>query len=91
MDVSVELERRLREALAPERLVVTDESERHRGHEGHVPGVSTHFRVTVRSRRLAGLSAVARQRAVYDAVGELMGDPIHALAIDADAGDDAGG
>ncbi len=83
MDVTVELERRLREALAPERLEVVDESEQHRGHAGHVPGVSTHFRVRVRARAFAGRSRVARQRAVFDAVGDLMGNPIHALAIDA--------
>lgn len=89
MDVAGELERRLREALAPERLVVVDESDEHRGHAGHVPGLATHFRVLVRSARLAGLSRVDRQRAVYAAVGDLMGNPVHALAIDAAAPDEA--
>jgi BolA protein len=89
MDAAMELERRLREALAPERLVVVDESDDHRGHAGHVPGVATHFRVVVRAQRLAGLGRVERQRAVYAAVGDLMGDPIHALAIDAAAPDEA--
>jgi BolA protein len=90
MNVSVELERRLRDALAPDLLEVADESERHRGHAGHVPGVSTHFRVRIRARALAGLGRVERQRAVYAAVGDLMGDPIHALAIDASAPEDVG-
>jgi BolA protein len=89
MDVAMELERRLREALAPERLVVVDESDDHRGHAGHVPGVATHFRVLVRSQALAGLGRVERQRAVYAAVGDLMGDPIHALAVDAGPPDEA--
>jgi len=83
MDVAAELERRLSSALAPEQLTVVDESEQHRGHAGHIPGVSTHFRVIVRARSLAGLSRLERQRAVYAAVGDLMGAPIHALAIDA--------
>ena len=83
MDVTVELERRLRAAFAPDRLDVIDESEQHRGHAGHVPGVSTHFRVRVRAAAFADQSRVARQRAVYAAVGDLMGNPIHALAIDA--------
>jgi BolA protein len=89
MDVATELERRLRDTLAPERLVVIDESDEHRGHAGHVPGVATHFRVLVRSAKLAGLGRVDRQRAVYAAVGDLMGDPVHALAIDAAAPDGA--
>jgi BolA protein len=91
MDVAAELERRLRQALAPERLVVIDESDDHRGHAGHVPGVATHFRVLVRSDKLAGLGRVDRQRAVYAAVGDLMGNPVHALAVDAAAPEDAGG
>lgn len=91
MDVTAELERRLRAALAPERLVVIDESDDHRGHIGHVPGTPTHFRVLVRAERLAGLGRVERQRAVYAAVGDLMGAPIHALAVDAAGPDEPGG
>jgi len=83
MDVTTELERRLRAALAPQRLVVIDESDEHRGHTAHVPGTPTHFRVLVRAETLAGLGRLERQRAVYAAVGDLMGDPVHALAIDA--------
>jgi len=91
MDVTQELERRLRVALNPQRLVVVDESDAHRGHSGHVPGVSTHFRVLVRAQALAGLDRLARQRAVHAAVGDLMGAPIHALAIDARGPDEADG
>jgi BolA protein len=91
MDVTAELERRLRAALAPERLVVIDESDDHRGHIGHVPGTPTPFRVLVRAERLAGLGRVERQRAVYAAVGDLMGAPIHALAVDAAGPDEPGG
>ncbi len=83
MSVEEELVRRLRTALSPSHLVVVDESERHRGHAGHVPGTPTHFRVEIRAAALDGLGRVARQRAVYDAVGDLMGNPIHALALDA--------
>ncbi|MEO1089405.1 MAG: BolA family protein [Pseudomonadota bacterium] len=86
-DVRAELERRLTEALQPERLVIADESERHRGHQGYKPGGNTHFRVEVRASSLAGLTRVAQQRRVYEAVGDLMNAPIHALAIDARPGD----
>ena len=86
--VQAELVARLQAALAPERLEVVDESERHRGHGGFREGEPTHFRVLVRAERLAGLGRLAQQRAVYAAVGDLMGAPIHALALDVGARDD---
>lgn len=83
MDTRRELVRRLETALRPSELSVEDESGKHRGHAGFVDGVATHFRVRIRSAALRGLGRVAQQRAVYAAVGDLMGNPIHALALDA--------
>lgn len=76
-----ELETRLRAALAPVHLVVRDDSARHEGHAGHRPEGETHFFVDVVSERFAGASRVARQRLVFDAVGDLMQRRIHALSI----------
>jgi BolA protein len=76
------IEARLREALAPERLVVVDESDRHRGHAGHRPEGGTHFRVTLVSPRFEGRSRVERHRLVYEALGAVVGDEIHALALE---------
>lgn len=90
MTVKDEIERRLAAALAPTVLEVEDESEQHRGHAGHIEGVSTHFRVRIRAASLDGLGRIAQQRAVYAAVGDLMNNPVHALAIDA-RGTDTGG
>ena len=42
-----------------------------------------HYRVTIVSKSFAGLSAVARHRLVYQALGDLMDTDIHALAIQA--------
>jgi BolA protein len=70
----------LREKLAATEVVVVDESDRHRGHAG-AQGGAGHFRVTVASPRFAGLSLVQAQRLVYEAVGEMIGPEIHALAI----------
>jgi len=61
-------------------VIVVDESHHHRGHAG-AQGGAGHFRVTVTSPRFAGLSLVAAQRLVYQAVGEMMTDDIHALTI----------
>ncbi|MEY3296229.1 MAG: hypothetical protein RLZZ451_2277 [Pseudomonadota bacterium] len=82
-----ELAARLQAALAPERLEVQDDSHLHAGHAGAREG--RHFSVRIRSARFAGLSRVARHRLVYDALGPLASQGIHALALDARApGDD---
>lgn len=69
-------------ALAPQSLQIEDESHRHAGHAGARDGRG-HFRVDVVSEAFAGLAPIARHRAVYAAVGELMNTDIHALAIKA--------
>ena len=71
------------QALEPVSLQLTDESEQHHGHSGWREGGGTHWRVAIVSPRFAGQSAVARHRMVYQAIGELMHNPIHALAITA--------
>ncbi len=63
-------------------IELVDESHLHAGHAGAASGRG-HFRLRMRSTDLSGLGAVARHRAVYAALGELMQTDIHALAIDA--------
>ncbi len=74
-----ELAQRLREALSPEQLAVDDDSHLHAGHAGAREG--RHFSVRITSARFAGLARVARHRLVYDALGPLAGQGIHALAL----------
>ena len=71
-------------ALAPSLLEVEDESHRHAGHAGARDGRG-HFRVDIVSAAFAGLSPIARHRAVFAAVGDLMVTDIHALSIKARA------
>jgi BolA family transcriptional regulator, general stress-responsive regulator len=71
--------------LQPEALELEDESERHRGHAGYREGGNTHWRLTIVSSAFAGKPTVARHRMVYEALGEMMRHPIHALAIQARA------
>nr|WP_284690677.1 BolA family protein [Lysobacter terrestris] len=75
--------------LAPMALEIEDESHKHAGHAGARDGRG-HFRVDVVSGAFAGLSPIARHRAVYAAVGELMTTDIHALAIRARTPQEAG-
>ena len=72
----------LQAALEPDRLEVEDESHLHAGHAGARDGRG-HFRVSVVSAAFEGLAPLARHRAVYAAVGELMETDIHALSITA--------
>ena len=83
--IAPEIERRLRAALAPAHLVVTNDSARHRGHAGDDGSGESHFSVEVVAERFAGMSRVERQRAVNSALADLMQGHIHALAIKAKA------
>jgi BolA protein len=79
---------RLQSVFDPLMLDVADESHRHIGHAGARDGRG-HFRVRLVSSRFEDLSPVARHRAVYAALGELMQTDIHALAIEARTPDEA--
>jgi BolA protein len=79
--VAAEIEKLLHDALAPERLDVIDDSEKHRGHAGHDPRGESHFTVRIVSAAFAGQNRVARQRMVNAALGELLRDRVHALAM----------
>ena len=76
-------------SLLPASLEVEDESHKHAGHEGARDGRG-HFRVDVVADSFNGLSPIARHRAVYAAVGELMTTDIHALSIRARTPAEAG-
>ncbi len=75
---------RLEEGLTPVLLEITDDSHKHVGHVGARDGRG-HFSVRIHSPIFHGMSPLARHRAVYSALGELMQTDIHALAIDARA------
>ena len=90
MSVAASIRERLA-ALDPVQVDLIDESSHHAGHAGHRPGGNTHWRLTIVSPRFAGQSTVARHRMVYQALGELMQNPIHALAITARAPEETKG
>ncbi|MBB5688411.1 BolA family transcriptional regulator [Roseomonas alkaliterrae] len=71
----------LESAFAPARVSVTDDSARHAGHAGARPGGQTHYSVEVVSPAFAGLSRVARSRAVHEALAAEFADGLHALAL----------
>ena len=90
MSLAAQIRQRLA-ALEPLELELVDESESHRGHAGYREGGGTHWRLAIISPRFAGQPVVARHRMVYQALGNLMQNPIHALAITARAPEETKG
>ena len=82
---------KLREAFAPESLDVADESHLHEGHAGHRPGGETHFRLYIVSQAFEGKSRIERHRMINAVLAAELADTVHALAIKAQAPDEAGG
>ena len=84
--MSAERVQRIREALQqafdPEWLEIRDDSHRHAGHAGARDGRG-HFAVRIVSNVFSGMPPLARHRAVYAALGEMLQTDIHALQIDA--------
>ena len=86
MNLAASIEARLA-VLEPESVEVQDESGQHLGHAGWKPGGS-HFRLAIVSPRFAGQDRLSRHRMIYEALGPLMHNEIHALAIHALAPDE---
>lgn len=78
---AVEILRTRLAQLDPVALEIRDDSARHAGHAGARDG--GHYVLHITSSRFAGLSTMQRHRLVYDAVGDLMQQGIHALSITA--------
>lgn len=83
--IAADIADRLTAALAPSQLQVINDSHHHAGHLGDDGSGESHFTVIVESPRFAGLSRVARQRLVNQALADLLVSRIHALAIRARA------
>jgi BolA protein len=82
--VAAEMRRRL-ESLNATRLELIDDSEKHHGHGGYNPAGESHFTLVIESPLFEGKSRVERQRMVHSALGELVGNRVHALSIKAKA------
>lgn len=69
-------------AFKPSELLVKDQSQLHKGHEGARDGRG-HFDVTIVSTAFEGQNRLQRHRMVYDALTPLLESDIHALRIKA--------
>jgi BolA protein len=84
-DMRTRIEHKLREAFAPTRLEVLDESHQHAGHSGSRPGGETHYRVRIAAPAFAGRTRVETHRAINAALETELRESVHALAIEARA------
>ncbi len=65
--------------LAPTFVEISDDSSKHAGHAGNTGG--GHLSAKIVSKSFSGLNTVARHRAVYALVADLMPHTIHALSL----------
>ena len=81
--IAEEITRLLTEAFAPTRLEVINDSAHHAGHAGDDGSGESHFTVVIEAAAFAEMTRLARQRAVIAALGDIVGDRVHAVAIKA--------
>ena len=74
---------KLQAAFQPRRLKLDDDSDRHAGHSGASPGGESHFNLLIEADAFAGMSRVARQRAVYAVLKDELAGQLHALSVKA--------
>ena len=80
MNLIEEIKTRL-QVLSPSLLEIQDDSALHAGHKGN--GGGGHFTLKIVSAEFNGKSQVARHRKIYELMGGLIPQKIHALSIHA--------
>jgi BolA protein len=75
------IRQKLEEALKPELIEIIDHSAAHAGHAGNKGG--GHYNVTIVAQQFEGKSLVQRHQMIYQVMGDLMKEEIHALGINA--------
>ncbi len=76
------IEAAVKTRLAPQEVLLIDESAKHAGHAGARPGGETHYKLRIVSAAFAGLSRVARQRLVNEILATEFASGLHALSLE---------
>ncbi len=82
MSTTIELMQQKLSILSPDNIQIIDDSAKHAGHAGAKSG-GGHYQLRIVSSAFAGQNTVARHRMIYDALGDMMRQQIHALSITA--------
>lgn len=83
--VADEMRELLEEAFAPSSLEIINDSRHHAGHSGDDGSGESHFTLVIEAEVFATMNRLARQRAVIAALGDIVGERVHAVAIKASA------
>lgn len=83
--IADEMTRLLTEAFAPTKLEIINDSAKHHGHAGDDGSGESHFTVVIETAAFASMNRLGRQRAVIAALGDIVGERVHAVAIKASA------
>jgi len=83
MSLAEEMRTLLTEAFAPTKLAIINDSAKHSGHMGDDGSGESHFTVEIEAAAFAPMNRLARQRAVIAALGDIVGQRVHAVAIKA--------
>ena len=79
------MEALLNAAFPGANYVLSNDSARHHGHAGDDGSGESHFTVVIEAPAFAGTNRVERQRMVNRALGDIPGERVHALSIQASA------
>lgn len=79
---TIELMQQKLAILSPTAIQITDDSAKHAGHAGAKSG-GGHYQLAITSADFASKPTIARHRMIYDALGDMMQQQIHALSIKA--------
>ena len=82
MIMTEQIKKLLKESLNPEYIEIIDNSAAHAGHAGARSG-GGHYHVTIVADAFEGKSLVQRHQLIYQALGDMMKQQIHALSINA--------
>ncbi len=83
--VADEMQALLTDAFAPTTLDIINDSAQHSGHSGDDGSGESHFTIVIEAPAFADMTRLARQRAVIAALGDIVGERVHAVAIKASA------
>lgn len=81
MTTAEKIKERLTAALSPTKLVLADNSDKHKDHHWAKESGGGHYTIEIESAEFAGLSLIKCHQKIYAALGEMMESEIHALAI----------
>jgi BolA protein len=76
------IRQKLEEALKPDVIEIIDHSAAHADHVGNKKG-GGHYNVTIVSQQFEGKTLVQRHQLIYQVMGDMMKEDIHALGINA--------